>query len=130
SHGPVHRRGHFRVWRLRDIGELPIGRHLFLDRADAEALSYEGFHCRRGTDAVQRSEYDLELVEARRPHQALPPRQLDVRPVRSVIEKANLAEAHSLVEGERSRRGHLTCQVYHDLIVGWHRLAAALVVEL
>ena len=51
--------------------------------------------------AVQRREHDADLVELRRRDQALLAAQLDVRPVRRVIEEVDLARPHRV--GPRQR---------------------------
>jgi hypothetical protein len=91
--GAIHRLGHFRVRRLDDVGELAVGRHLFLDRRHAEALVDEHFHGRHGADAVQGREDNLDLVKARRLHHALMADKIHIGLVRRLIEEMHPAAA-------------------------------------
>ena len=62
--------------------------------------------------------------------QALLAAEVDVAPVRWLVEEVDLAGAHGLGPGQVADRRDLIDEVGHDLVVGRHRLAAALVVEL
>ena len=128
--GPVHRFRKFGIGQLGHVRELPVRLHLLLDGTHAEALLHEHLHRRHAADALQRREDDLNLVEARRLDQALLTAHIDVRLVRNLIERMHLAAANSLRPGEFLDERDLFDEVGHDLIVGRHGLAAALVIEL
>ena len=97
--GPVHGRGHLGIGGAGDVGKQPVGRHLLLDRRDAETLLDQHLQAGHRADAVQRREDDLDLVEAGRRQQALPGDQFDVGPVRPVVEEMDAPLRGASVQG-------------------------------
>ena len=112
------------------LGNWPSGVICSSTGVDAEALLGQAPPGRHGADAVQRREDDLDLVVLRRRHQALLAAQIDVGLVRLLIEEVDAAAARASGQGSALIVRHLIDEVGHDLVVGRHRLAAALVVEL
>ena len=75
------------------------------DRDDPKPQSLEGFHGGHGADPMQWREHDLDLIKARRRHQALLAAQVEVSLVRRLIQPVDPASPNRLRPRHLQRPG-------------------------
>src|SRR5438445_319484 len=74
--------------------------------------------------------HNLDFIGFWRRHQTLLPAKVDVSLMRRIVEKVDPTRAHRFWPGQTLDGGYLVNKVGHDLIIGRHWLAAALIVKL